>query len=338
MASHPTGAAARALASAWQRATRQRPLLDTTDRDIAQDVVGRVFRPHRLEPAHDARLRAGMQHLGTGLLGVSLLRYGDTVDILPGPLDSFYLLQLPLAGQAQIHTAGRAFVSDAGCASLISPTPDLRMRWLAGNAQLCVRIEAEVLRRYVGAWCGRPCTRLPVFEPQLPLDRHPLLLEVLLGLIEAADEGAVNRGSLTAVQLQQRLLAALLGGAPHDLQHEMQGSSPPVTPRCVRLVEEHLVAHCDQPLTPESLAALAGVSVRSLYLGFRRYRGVSPMRLLHELRLRRAHDDLLQAPPDTRVTDVALRWGLGHLGRFSKDYAMAFGEKPSETLRAAARR
>jgi AraC-like DNA-binding protein len=58
------------------------------------------------------------------------------------------------------------------------------------------------------------------------------------------------------------------------------------------------------------------------------------MRLLHEVRLRRAHEDLLQAPPGTRVTDVALRWGLGHLGRFSRDYLEAFGESPSETLRA----
>lgn len=327
----PTGAAARTLAQAWQRSALRRPLFDTTDRDCARDMVGRVFRPHRLEPGQGSRLHASMEHAGAGLLGMSELHYGDTVDILPGPLESFYLLQIPVAGAAHIETAGRAFVSDTEHASLVSPTPDLRMRWLAGNTQLCVRIEAEVLRRFVAAWSGKPCNRLPVFEPRLALDAHPMLLDVLLSLVEAA--GAA--GGPPAAQLQHRLLAALLGGVPHDAQAQLGGSCPPVTPRCVRMVEEYLVAHCGQPLTPESLALLAGVSVRSLYLGFQRYRGVSPMRMLHEVRLRRAHQDLLQAPPGTRVTDVALRWGLGHLGRFSRDYRDAFGESPSDTLRAA---
>lgn len=330
----PSAGAAGLLAQAWRRASQRRVLLDTDERDGAHAVVSRVFRPHRLEPARAARLHAGMQHLGTGLLGVSELHYGDTVDILPGPLQSFYLLQLPIAGAAQIETAGRAFVSDAGCASLVSPSPDLRMRWLAGNAQLCVRIEAETVRRFIAAWSGRRCTQAPVFEPQLVLDRHPALVDVLLSLIEAADLGAAQGGTLCAAQLQYRLLAALLGGVAHDAQAQLQGTSPPLTPRAVRLVEDHLVAHCDQPLTPESLAAVGGVSLRSLFLGFQRYRGISPMRMLHELRLRRAHEELLQAPPGTRITDVAHRWGLGHLGRFSRDYREAFGESPNETLRA----
>ena len=34
------------------------------------------------------------------------------------------------------------------------------------------------------------------------------------------------------------------------------------------------------------------------------------------------------------VTDTALRFGFGHLGRFSADYRQALGERPSETLRA----
>lgn len=332
----PAAGAAGLLAQAWERSAQRRVLFDTAECDGAQAMVGRVFRPHRLEPLRTARLRAAMQHLGTGLLGVSELHYGDTVDILPGPLQSFYLLQLPIAGQAQIETAGQAFMSDTRCASLVSPSPELRMRWLAGNSQLCVRIEAETMRRFVAAWSGQPCNRLPVFEPQLALDRHPALVDVLLSLIEAADLGASEGGSPCAAQLQYRLLAALLGGVPHDAQQQLQGKTPPLTPRSVRRVEEYLAAHCGEPLTPESLAALAGVSIRSLFLGFQRYRGVSPMRLLHELRLRRAHEDLLQAPPGTRITDVAHRWGLGHLGRFSRDYRESFGESPSETLRATA--
>lgn len=331
----PASNAAGLLARAWARSVQRRVLFDTVDRDGAQAMVGRVFRPHRLEPQREARLQAGMRHLGAGLLGMIELHYGDTVDILPGPLESFYLLQMPVAGQARIETAGRSFVSDTACASLVSPAADLRMRWHAGNSQLCVRIEAETVRRFVSAWSGRPCTRAPVFEPQLALDSQPMLVDVLLSLIEAADHGAGEGSSVCAAQLQYRLLGALLGSVPHDALAQLEGKTPPLAPHSVRKVEDYLVAHCDEALTPESLAALAGVSIRSLFLGFQRYRGVSPMRMLHELRLRRAHEQLLQSAPGTRITDVAHRWGLGHLGRFSRDYRECFGESPSQTLRAA---
>ena len=33
------------------------------------------------------------------------------------------------------------------------------------------------------------------------------------------------------------------------------------------------------------------------------------------------------------LTDLALRWGFSHLGRFAQDYRRAFGEPPSRTLR-----
>ena len=37
---------------------------------------------------------------------------------------------------------------------------------------------------------------------------------------------------------------------------------------------------------------------------------------------------------DTRVGDVAAKWGFWHLGRFAGDYKAMFGELPSETVRA----
>lgn len=58
---------------------------------------------------------------------------------------------------------------------------------------------------------------------------------------------------------------------------------------------------------------------------------VSPMQYLKDLRLERASAELLGG--STHVAGVALRWGFGHLGRFSADYRARFGEYPSETVR-----
>jgi len=83
------------------------------------------------------------------------------------------------------------------------------------------------------------------------------------------------------------------------------------------------------------LAGLAGVSVRGLQQGFRDYLGITPLEYLREVRLARARDDLLAADPeaDVSVTEVAYRWGFGHLARFAGYYRHRYGELPSETLR-----
>ncbi len=75
--------------------------------------------------------------------------------------------------------------------------------------------------------------------------------------------------------------------------------------------------------------------MRSLYEGFRRFRGTSPMEFLRTMRLRRVREDLIDAPAGTTVSDVATRWGFYQFGRFAAQYRQLFGETPSATLRRA---
>jgi transcriptional regulator GlxA family with amidase domain len=86
--------------------------------------------------------------------------------------------------------------------------------------------------------------------------------------------------------------------------------------------------------TVADIAATVGLSVRALDDGFRRYVGTSPMTYLRDVRIARAHEDLIAAEPDmTTATAVARKWGFGHYGRFAADYRQRFGRKPSQTLR-----
>lgn len=101
----------------------------------------------------------------------------------------------------------------------------------------------------------------------------------------------------------------------------------------VRRAEALIWRQPSAPHSVDSLARTVGVSSRSLYRGFERLRGYSPMAALRRARLLSARRDLLTATPDTHVTDVAMRWGFFHLGRFSGLYLARFGELPSATLR-----
>jgi AraC-like DNA-binding protein len=62
--------------------------------------------------------------------------------------------------------------------------------------------------------------------------------------------------------------------------------------------------------------------------------GTPPMAYLRQVRMARAHEELLGADPGrTTASAVARKWGFGQYGRFAADYARRFGRKPSDTLR-----
>jgi AraC-like DNA-binding protein len=52
------------------------------------------------------------------------------------------------------------------------------------------------------------------------------------------------------------------------------------------------------------------------------------MRYLRDARFARGREALLGAE-DQSITQVAMRWGFYHLGRFAVDYRKRFGETPS---------
>lgn len=98
--------------------------------------------------------------------------------------------------------------------------------------------------------------------------------------------------------------------------------------------EEYLLARLTQPVSRAELAAASGVSIRTLSRAFAKRRGSGPMALLKTQRMEAAYRDLLGAEPGaTSVTEIAVRCGFTHLGKFAGQYKRAFHESPSETLR-----
>ncbi|WP_336333768.1 hypothetical protein [Pseudomonas putida] len=60
-------------------------------------------------------------------------------------------------------------------------------------------------------------------------------------------------------------------------------------------------AHAHEQITPEQLAGIAGVSLRSLYSGFREFLGVSPMQYLRDLRVENVREEVVNG----EATNVA---------------------------------
>lgn len=103
----------------------------------------------------------------------------------------------------------------------------------------------------------------------------------------------------------------------------------------VRRAIEYL-ADTSKPITMVEWAKAAGASQRTLEYGFQEVFGVTPKAYIRLYRLNKAHRDLASADPDfAAVTDIAMKWGFFHPGRFSVMHHKLFGETPSTTLRRA---
>jgi len=313
-----------------------RLVFDSEDLDETRAAVGTVFKPHRLE-IRGASLHARMHHAPLGAVSFNRLSYGADVTIDPGPLSAFLLVQMPVTGQADIRCGTQRILSDPDLASVLTPSDALLMRWSADNDQLIVRIERSALERVCAAYLGhRPAEPLRF---QLGMAWRGTgwyqLIQYLAGMLEAAPQAASH--PLTACQLEQLVIGSLLTLQPHSLSEALRQHGKPLAPRHVKVVEEYIHVHAAAALTPAMLAEAAGVSLRSLYAGFREHRGLSPMAYLRTVRLERVRNDLLNDAAVQSVTAAALRWGFAHLGRFSAEYRRAFGECPAETLRRRGR-
>jgi transcriptional regulator GlxA family with amidase domain len=133
--------------------------------------------------------------------------------------------------------------------------------------------------------------------------------------------------------LRNGLVGLLLTGLTHEHSRALAAPSSAPAPAHVKRVEDFLRAHPDRETSVTELAAIAGVSLRALQDGFRRFRNTTLTEAIRDARL--AHwRKLLENPPHgAGVGTLALAAGLMHLGRSAALYHKRFGETPSETLR-----
>ncbi|MGB8811726.1 MAG: AraC family transcriptional regulator [Paracoccaceae bacterium] len=314
-------------------------LFRSTDLDEARERVAAVFCPHRLDTiGRDGRFDARQHHLPGERLSLNYIEYGAKTLIAPGELDRFYLLQIPLSGGAEINNGSDSYHSDPTAAAALNPHLPTTMIWEAGTRQVLVQIDRKAMQDHLSAQLGVQADYPLTFHGALDLTSMAgaALRRLVLWLVAEADAGCAPIGAgLMARQIESAVLSGLLAAHQHTYTTDLCRPSPAPRPRHLRLAENFIEAHLDQPLTLEDIAAAAGITPRALQMVFRQHRDTTPLGFLRDARLTRAHADLSTAAPGTTVTNIALRWGFGHFGRFAETYRARFGMTPHETLQTA---
>lgn len=201
--------------------------------------------------------------------------------------------------------------------------------------QIVWRIPKDFVRQKLAALADAPLRGEIAFNAKLDLSKpqSQLLLQILDCTIRAAECADGEPARMVLGELEQALLATLLAVSEHDHRECLESRSPAAAPWQVRRAEGYIAANWDKPLSIDTLADVTGASVRSIFRAFKQSRGYTPFEFAKKIRLGHARRMLADAESGESVTQVAFACGFSDLGRFSKDFVQAFGERPSEVLR-----
>ncbi|MGO1165278.1 MAG: AraC family transcriptional regulator [Janibacter sp.] len=298
------------------------------------DALSSAYFPHAMHPraASDEAADSGLEVVDLDTCRLAHIRFGATVGIVsehPGAM----AVNIPLSGHLTSSIGDRHFDAGPGEATAFpADTPARMPAWTPDVNVLGLRINADVLHRE----SERVFARKDVLVPQA-LDLRTPAGRAWFQMAKSTFDNARDCGGVlyqdpkVAASVASMLVTGLLLAAvPEDA-----GAAGPMRPRTVHRVMAAIAADPARAWSPADLAEISGGSVRRLQQAFREHVGTTPFAHLHDVRLERVHDDLVHGRGGS-VTDVAVRWGVTHLGRFAAAYRAKYGELPSHTLATAA--
>ena len=273
----------------------------------------------------------------SGGLGMLYFAYGAAVEIDSAPLPDFAALHIPLRGRLEFARGDERFVAEPGMGAFFSEHDAVHLRWSADLELLVLRIHRSTLERKLTALTGRRPTAPVVFAPTIgahPNDRP--LMSSIMTLQSMVDRfGRDGLPPIVATEYEEMLLSMLLLDHEHTYSDGVRGHIPALPGRSMRAAVDFIGDHYQEPISATELARAAHVSERTLYDGFQREFGLTPLAFVRRFRLERVRDALIASDlsQSATVAEIALRHGFGHLGRFAASYRERYGESPSETLR-----
>ncbi len=310
-------------------------VLCSSDLDEARAAVAKRYCDHRLDLVAGNTIRVEHNHARGVHVSLNVLSYGADVAINPGELQNFYLLQLPMVGQARVNHRGEEILADVSCGTILNPDRPTQMIWGGDCHKLMVQVDIGFLNRVAQEEIGTSLPGPVRFDPRVPLNssKGRRILTLSLAAAEAFDGKHVEqqRQDLNLLSLERHLAITLLHEQSSNLSHLLKAALPRCGPTHIRRATEFIQARAHESISLDEIATAAGVHPRTLQTAFCKHVGVAPMHYLRDVRLDRARFHLLRRHNRANVSEIAYDCGYSHLGRFSRDFKARFGHPPSQT-------
>jgi len=311
-------------------------VISTKDADEASESISSAFAPIRIRPAHGGHFDMSFRSHVIGGLMVSTIRSSSGADgHWDRPFDG-YNFSMPATGWWQGLVGGNAIRSTDATGVMLDAARVTRSTTSADLDAELLTVDSDTLHSSLSALLDAPVLRRVDFAPQVAVSSAAALMaRALCGAVRSglSADSPLGFSSGTVISMREALLNLLLELLPHSYSDALRRPAAMPSPRHVRRAIEFIHQRAAQPMTVADIAAAANTSVRSLQAGFLRFKSVSPVAYLRQVRLAGARADLIAAEASTTVAQVAKLWGFANPGAFAALYRDAFGELPSATLK-----
>jgi AraC-like DNA-binding protein len=305
----------------------------TSDLQEAIAAVSNVYCPHEVRVLEGNRgIDAVLEASSASRQRIVSLRYSAPVKIDAGTFENLLLFMTCVDGAAEA-TQGRQSVRwTRGRTLPLSPNISSQLTFDRQFWQRSIRLDKNFLEDLCSRLINRPLDvplrfRLALFGADLEVTWRQALQ--MLGNLENPE---LALASQAWKHFEEFLGMLVLEAHPHNYSDVLKGESSAADPRLIREAER-LMRTGGPSITVSEVAKMLRVSLRSLEVGFREARSMTPIQVHRQMRLDAAREALLNPTVSTSVTSVALSCGFPHLARFSRYYHQTFNEQPSQTLR-----
>jgi len=227
---------------------------------------------------------------------------------------NYFFLIYQQAGSAIISQNGKSTLLNAGDSVLVDSRIASEFRYLEEIRHLSFHLPCDVLEKRLTSSKAKVCEAFTMAEPVGNVLNNFIRQIVTKHSLFDAGAGAA---------MEEALLTIL---APLAEDPETDGGNLRDYAKVVNIIEANL----SEDITPEMLAKIAGVSVRSLYRLFED-RELSLNTYIREQRLERCVEQFQARDlSHESITQIAYRWGFKDSAHFSRSFRSRYGMSPRE--------
>lgn len=299
------------------------------------ELLSHRFAPVRALPGKSEG-EAGITGSYASLGGVdfSWATFKGTFSIVPIQRYDGICFFLPSDGHLVVDLGGNQLVASSHKAIAIDATTYRSMTFTDGLVMPAVVVARSLIAERLSLVLGRPIVERPVFQSEVDLGISAVgALKKLIALATGPEFGCVlTKGALAASRLNEMIVDTIIENWPSNYSKILRRPVSNVAPRHVKLVLEYIADNPRLGASGAELAALSGVSLRTLQKAFDQFTGQSLADYERQVRLEGAYKELMKSS-DKPIEDIALSWGFTNAGRFSRYFRDAFGVSPLSVTR-----
>ncbi|MEV6490852.1 AraC family transcriptional regulator, partial [Actinoplanes sp. NPDC051633] len=244
----------------------------SVDVDEVRALLNRFFYPIAVGvPQRAEDFKVGLDVIRLGPVTVGCITFSAPTTLSASELDAYHVT-MPTVGRCLTRHAGREVTASPETAAVFGPGNPVYALHEADSAVLGIKVERPALEAELSAMLDHPIQGPLDLPAAINVDGglgHKWRRAVQLLQDESNHPDGLINQPLIGARIRHLLMSGLLVALPHRYQRELLAPPRRSSPRAIRRVQEAIQGEPERPFAVTDLAAIAGVSVRSLQDGFR---------------------------------------------------------------------